>query len=522
MSATSHQKRGTEQVKEEIQSFIRAGYPVLFLYTPEERRALRILRSIAEDENYQLYTHDLCGGLRCERGEDEYLISEQQQENRAELPRLFSYIKTNVAASKGRKILVLRNPQVAFQQDPWLIHRFKNFVESLCEKDAEIYFVIVSSTLTVWQELEKEMVVIDLPYPTREEIRHLLESHEDVKAIAPKKQIRDRVVEALNGLTEEEIKHLINYCIQDDGELTDSDIKKINEQKKQIAKKSGALEFVDSDINIGDIGGLDCLKEWIEQKKKIFERIEEASENGVDMPKGILLAGMPGCGKSLAAKAIASTLGMPLLRLDMGAVMGPYLGQSEENLRKAIKLAEAVAPSVLWIDELEKALAGSKGDAGGGTSETSGRILGTILTWMQEKTAPVFIIATANNVAGVPPEFMRKGRFDENFFVDLPSPAEREKILEIHLKKRKQGDALTGSEIKEIAKGCEGFSGADLEAVVKEEIERVFLNGEGNVQAEKFKKAVKEFFPISKMMGDELKSLKEKLDKFHFKPATKK
>jgi len=214
------------------------------------------------------------------------------------------------------------------------------------------------------------------------------------------------------------------------------------------------------------------LKEWLETKTKIIENLEDALKFGVDVPKGILLFGMPGFGKSLLAKVTAKKWNYPLLRLDMGMVLGPYVGQSEENIRKAIKIAEAIAPCVLWIDEIEKGFSGVSSD-GGGSSDVIKRIFGTFLTWMQEKTSPVFVVATANDISQMPPEFLRKGRFDELFFFDLPSEESIGEILKIHLKKRgkeKWFEPLKGFKSKLI-----GYSGADIEALVKELVELAFI-----------------------------------------------
>ena len=226
---------------------------------------------------------------------------------------------------------------------------------------------------------------------------------------------------------------------------------------------------------IDDIGGLVRLKAWLERKAKIMANLSRAREFGVETPKGAVIAGMPGCGKSLTAKAASIRFGLPLLRLDVGALMGRYVGDSEANMRRALELAGDVSPCVLWVDELEKAFTGIARDATSG-SEITSRMFGYFLTWMQEKTDPVFVLATANDISLLPQELLRKGRFDEIFYIDLPNEKERAAILKVHLKKRNKYTSPIDAE--GLAKKTDGFSGADLESVVKDAIEQAFLNND--------------------------------------------
>ena len=274
----------------------------------------------------------------------------------------------------------------------------------------------------------------------------------------------DEFAVAFKGLTEFEISNLLALAYADDGELTRRDLELIFEQKQQTIKKAGILEMIPLKESMDDIGGLDNLKRWLKKKAKVFQNMAAAEKFGVDMPKGVLVAGVPGCGKSLSAKATAHLFGVPLLRLDMGRLMGKYVGESEANMRKAISLAEAISPCVLWIDELEKAFAGLGGEGGG---EVTTRLFGYFLTWLQEKNSPVFVVATANDITKLPPELMRKGRFDEIFYIGLPKAEERRKIFEIHIKKRRPDD-YNAIELEGLVKKTDGFSGADIEGVVKD------------------------------------------------------
>ena len=233
-----------------------------------------------------------------------------------------------------------------------------------------------------------------------------------------------------------------------------------------MVKKSGVLELVDSPEDINSIGGLETLKKYLETKSKVIKRIGEAMKAKVAVPKGVFIVGMPGCGKSLCAKATAALFEAPLLKLDMGSLMGKYQGESEKNLRQAIKIAEAAAPCILWIDEIEKAFTGVGG------SEILTRMFGYFLSWLQEKTSSVYVIATANNAANLPPELKRKGRFDEIFCVKLPNDEERKQIFEVHLKKRKKTINISS----DLIKATEGFNGADIESVINEAVEDCFIN----------------------------------------------
>lgn len=276
------------------------------------------------------------------------------------------------------------------------------------------------------------------------------------------------------------------------------------------------LEMINFKETVDDIGGLETLKDWLNRKSKVFSDLDKAIKFGVDIPKGIMIVGMPGCGKSLTAKATASLFQMPLVRLDVGRLLGKYVGESEENMRKALKLAEAISPCVLWIDEVEKAFSGVGGEGGG--SDVTTRLFGQFLTWMQEKENTVFIVATANDISRMPPEFLRKGRFDELFFVDLPNDDERSKILEIHLKKRKKWDR--NIDMISLIKETKGFNGADLEAVIKETIETAFVDGKNTITTADLLKTIKDTKSISDTMKDRLKNIEDTIKKMNIKKAS--
>ncbi len=268
-------------------------------------------------------------------------------------------------------------------------------------------------------------------------------------------KVVERMVDNLGGLTEHDVERLARQAIFNDGALTEDDLKPLLAAKYQLLNRGGTLSFEPDTARFAEVGGLKNLRRWILQRKAAFD----GSAPGLDAPKGVLLLGVQGCGKRLAARAAAGVLGVPLVRLDFGALYSKWHGESEKNLRESLTSAEALAPCVLWLDEIEKALSTGDGDSG-----TSRRVLGTFLTWLSEQRARVFIVATANDITALPPELVRKGRFDEIFFVDLPSPAARLEILGIHCRKR---DVVLGeNDMKVLAARCEGFSGAEIEQAV--------------------------------------------------------
>ena len=327
----------------------------------------------------------------------------------------------------------------------------------------------------------------------------------------------DEIALSFKGLNEFQVRQTLNLAYQNGGFLDVNDKALIFTQKEQLIKKAGLLEMVPVKEQIDDIGGMENLKEWLYKKEKIFSNLDKAIKFGVDIPKGIMIVGMPGCGKSLTAKATAKLFEIPLVRLDVGRLLGKYVGESEENMRRALKLSEAISPCVLWIDEIEKAFAGV-GNSGGGNDVTT-RLFGQFLTWMQEKENTVFIVATANDISKIPAEFLRKGRFDELFFVDFPNPDERRKILEIHLKKRHKWSKELN--IISLVKLTAGYNGADLEAVVKEAIENCFVEGKKQLTTEDLKKAQKNIKSISSTLKDRVEEIRNAVKRLDLKQASK-
>lgn len=377
--------------------------------------------------------------------------------------------------------------------------------------------IMISPTLTIPRDLEKFITVLEQEYVKEDEITSIIKDfieENDIQTVAPK--LIEKLSVALKGLTEMEINNILSLAVSTGGDITQKDLTFIFEQKQQMIMKSGILEMIPLKENIDDIGGLENLKSWLRRKSKVFNNISRAKEYGVNMPKGLLIAGVPGCGKSLSAKATASLFEVPLLRLDMGRLMGKYVGESESNMRSAIRLAEAISPCVLWIDELEKAFAGIGSQSG---NEVTTRLFGTFLTWMQEKESPAFVVATANDITKMPPELLRKGRFDEIFFVDLPNSEERQKIFKVHIKKRRSKD-FDRIDIDKLVKLTEGYSGADIEGVVIDGIENAFCDDKDTVTTEYIERAIKATTSLSEIMKEDLEKMKKEYTKRNLKKAT--
>ena len=327
--------------------------------------------------------------------------------------------------------------------------------------------VLTGADLRLPESLRSEVGPVRLPMPTREDYAGLQRRVvQDLSArmgievtLSPADQ--DRLLANLQGLTLAEAEKLLSRLIVEDGRLDAEDIRRAVDAKRELVEEDGLLEYQPSVQSLDEIADLVRLKEWLGKRRLFMEDPQRAADFGLEFPRGVLLVGVPGCGKSLCAKAVAAAWGLPLVKLDPGALYDKYIGGTEQNFRKAMGSAERLAPLVLWIDELEKAFAAGGGDEDGGTSQ---RVLGSFLSWLQERRGDVFVVATANDVQRLPAELLRKGRFDETFFVDLPDEAARRAILEIHLRRRKQ--APDGFDLARLARESEGYSGAELEQVV--------------------------------------------------------
>jgi ATP-dependent 26S proteasome regulatory subunit len=391
-------------------------------------------------------------------------------------------------------------------EDPLLVRALRELGYLL--KTSFTTAIVVAPRLVIPPELEKDLTVIDVPLPTTADLLMLLKDIARVVTASKRavvdvsRETAEALVSAAHGLTLSEAENAFAKAVAADNRLDANDVQLLLEEKKQVVRKSGLLEYDGAQTSIASVGGLSNLKQWLARRKHAFS--EAARQFGLPQPKGLLLLGVQGCGKSLTARAIANSWRLPLVRLDIGRIYSGLVGSSEENLRQAIRTVEGLAPAVLWVDEIEKGLAGASG-GGGGDTGVSARIFGTLLTWLQEKTAPVFVVATANRVDGLPPELLRKGRFDETFFIDLPTEGERAAILALQLQRR--GRDPKAYPVAALARAANDFSGAELEQVVVSGLYDAFADGT-ELTAEHLHAAITQTRPLAVMMAEDVQRLR--------------
>lgn len=493
-----------EDVFQKLILMIRAYYPVLYLHSYEYYRTKQKIKGIVEllrreGKKVNYYQWDCVYGL--------VQILPDKTEKRIERMQnpleVLAYI-LNSKKSGEKNIFVLDDINNHIERDEVKL-MFRKIAEAT---NNNTHAIILSSIYRLPAELEKYITVLQIPLPKRNELGEVLDIVAKQSKVELKTNLRNRLIDAALGMTSMEAD--LAYCLASvkDG-FDDKSPFTVSSEKEQIIRKSGILDYFPQNESLKDVGGMENLKEWLKKRQLAYDK--EARDWGLKEPKGLLLLGVPGCGKSLIAKSIASSWNMPLLRLDVGKVFQGIVGSSEDNIRKAIATAEAVAPCVLWIDEIEKGLSGvqSSGATDGGVTS---RIFSTILTWMQEKTAPVFVVATANNINQLPPELLRKGRFDEIFFVDLPSQKEKENIFSIHLQKNRQNVSSFALDI--LAQKAEGFNGAEIEECVKEAMFTAYVESQESNIAPKLQMihildAIKNTVPLSKTMEKQITDLRK-------------
>lgn len=490
--------------KEQLIRYMDAGFPILYLETFEETKADAMIRSIAGGKNIVEWSINGFHSFREPLHFDWDLV------------QTLAYMVHQTEDFK-RTVFVIKDAH-RFLDDPAVTAELKHLALKINEGLEEFTIILLSPIVNLPRELENFTTLFTLGYLSPSDIRDVIQSFCQEQELDPLHEtLMNDLVQTFKGLSESEIRGILALALSDNGEITRSDLSLIFDQKQQVIKKSGILEMIPLKESLEDIGGLESLKKWLKRKAKVFKNMSEAEVFGVDIPKGVLIAGMPGCGKSLNAKAAAKLFEVPLLRLDMGRLMGKYVGESEANMRKAIALAEAISPCVLWIDELEKAFAGIGGEGGG--ADVTTRLFGTFLTWLQEKDSMAFVVATANNIVKMPPELLRKGRFDEIFYVDLPNEAERKKIFSIHIGKRRPMD-LESIDIAKLAKETNGYSGADIEGVVRDSVEDAFADGKEKLSTEDIQKAIKQTHSLSEIMKDSLDEMAKAYKERKFKNAS--
>lgn len=500
-------------LRQNLSRYLNAGFPILYINTFEEGTAEGIVLTVADRRT--VCSWSMANGYgEYSTKTHEWLIPPTKDES-TELVKVLES-KLAMEDELHRTILLIKDAHIALENLE--VVAYLKEIAIRISNGLDCCVILLSPVVTVPVELEKYITLLENDYQSFEDICGVINrfiAEQGLAQITPK-LLEDMAI-AFKGLSEFEINNLLALAAAEDGELSRKHLSLIFEQKKQVIRKSGILEMVPVTERITDIGGLENLKQWLQRKSKVIQNMKDAENFGVDMPKGVLIAGVPGCGKSLCAKAAASLFEVPILRLDVGKLMGKYLGESEANLRKAIHLAEAIAPCVLWVDELEKAFAGMGAEGG---HEVTTRLFGTFLTWMQEKTSAAFVVATANDITKLPPELLRKGRFDEIFFVDLPTSEERRKIFEIHIAKRRKQD-MAQIKLSDLVSKTAGYSGADIEGVVKEAVECAFADGKDAVTTEDILAAIKNTNSLSVIMKEPLEKMKKEYEQRKLKNASR-
>ena len=435
---------------------LRARVTLIVVITPEEERVVEQIKDVCERWNppRQCIAWDSVEGFSVIAGNKNFL-----NQSRDPLTALDDLVKTGEDA-----VIVLKDFH-EYWNNPQVKRRIRNFSQAFRYNRRTI--VIVTPTPRVPDEIRDEAVIVHFPPPTAAELSAdldtLLATSGITCSLSPGG--REKIIQAALGMTLNQARRAFSKAIVTHGTLDDRDIDGIIADKKDILSSSDALEFYSYTEAPENVGGLAVLKDWLSLRERAFTK--DARDFGLPAPKGIALIGIPGTGKSLTAKMIADLWHLPLLRLDVGALFGSLVGESEERTRRALSLAETISPCILWVDEIEKAFAFGSGDAG-----TSQRVFAHLLTWMQDKTSPCFVVATANNISALPPELLRKGRFDEIFFLDLPTMEERREIFTVHLKKRKC--IPVEFDLDTLAQKSEGYVGAEIEQTIIDAMYRAF------------------------------------------------
>lgn len=485
--------------EEELYLLVKSKYPLIYVATPEEERAEELIAAVANRDSSPrlVYYWDFAAGYENGGGRANPMQALEEVER---------------ARDDSPAIFVLRDFH-RFMDDVSVGRKLRNLGRSLRASRKTI--IILAPRLRVPEDLREDITVLDLQPPNPEAVKAELGPLLEGVPSQLEEAGFEMLVKACLGLSMVRIRQVIAKAIASYGQLDDRAIPMVLEEKKQRIRQTEVLEFWPATETVEDIGGLDLLKHWLDQRTAAFT--EEARAYGLPNPKGILLVGIQGTGKSLSAKATASLWQLPLLRVDVGRLMGGLVGESEAKTREMIQLAEAMAPCVLFLDELDKAFAGL-GSSHVGDSGTSARVFATILTWMEEKTEPVFIAATANSINSLPSEVLRKGRFDEIFFIDLPSENERGEIFNVHLS-RVRDHRIRNFDLNTLAYQSEGFSGAEIEQAIHDAMHAAF-NQRREFTTEDIVQAMSEIVPLSRFSSERIQALQEWAASGRVRPAS--
>lgn len=505
-------------IEKHLADLCRARFPMIYLPTWEEERALKTIYRIGTDTAFiktarDVFVWRITTGIERIEVETDITAGGKQEKDTSDPLKALDFIqKYNKPA-----ILILLDFHVYFDSrkpEAKVIRKVRDTVNMLKGGMVPKNVILLSPRLILPNELQKDITIVDFDLPDYREIKQSLKriindnrGNTKIRFDLDENSSED-LARAAQGLTLQEAENAFARAIVERGCLDKDSRDIIVEEKRQIIKKTGVLEYIQSDLNLDDVGGLGNLKKWLLKRNNSWQA--RAAKYSLPAPKGVLITGVPGCGKSLTAKAISAMWKLPLLRMDVGKIFSGIVGSSEENMRNAIKTAEAAAPSILWIDEIEK---GFSGVSGSGDSGTSTRVFGTFLTWMQEKKEPVFVVATANNIHALPSEMMRKGRFDEIFFVDLPTATERKAIFKVHLMRRLKDKEVRGNfdwdeaALNHLAGETEGFVGAEIENVVTSGLFEAFCENRA-IRMEDFDKAITNTVPLVVTQAEQISSIR--------------
>jgi ATP-dependent 26S proteasome regulatory subunit len=500
MGTSSNRFRRNDSVSDVIQQvdvLIRARYPIVYLVTWEEDRALQFLLRIARKQKKNLAVWTCTDGLR---------TAEVARGRRAVRDKGRKPLEAlNAILQDGQPCVYVLKDFHPYLDDPVVVRHLRDLCHAL--KRSYKTVVILSPKLELPFELQKSVAVVDLPVPDRRLMNDLLNElirdaaeHKAQVSLTP--DDRERLVSAVLGLTLDEAERVFAQSLVRDAKFDAADIDAVLAEKKQIVRKSGLLEYYSPQEGMDDVGGLDLLKAWLGKRARAFS--DAARDYGLPRPKGVLILGVQGCGKSLTAKALATLWNLPLLRFDVSRIFDRFIGSSEMNMRHALQTAESIAPAILWVDEIEKAFSGVQ-SSGVTDAGTTSRVFGTFITWLQENPSMVFAIATANSIENLPPELLRKGRFDEIFFVGLPAENERKAIFAIHLRKRERDPA--DFDLPRLAGLTEGFSGAEIEQAIIDALFNAYDDGR-ELTSDDLVRSIADTVPLSRTMREEIDGLR--------------
>ena len=499
---------------ENLGGLLKARFPFIYIPTWEEERAVQMICDVAHEQEIvktlrKVFVWTQTNGWTDENG--------GQIKSTADPTAAIQFIN----AVNENAVFIFKDFHVYFgvrnrSVEYGIIRKLRDTIPTLKNGKMRKNVIFISPELLIPDDMQKEISVFEFPLPTVDEIKEKLDemlSNNSAVENCLSDEDKEKLSKAALGLTLQETENAFARAMVEGGKMSIDDLDIIFDEKNQVVRKTGILEFIKSDLRLDDIGGLENLKRWLQKRNNTW--LDSALKYNITAPKGVLITGVPGCGKSLTAKAMSAIWQLPLLSLDMGKIFSGIVGSSEENMRRALRTAEAVAPSILWVDEIEKGLSGHNGM---GDSGTGSRVFGTFLTWMQDKPAPVFVIATANNISMLPLELLRKGRFDEIFFVDLPTYSERKEIFKVHLKKRLSNSEIAGEILTKdgfaprllevLADKTEGFVGAEIEQIVISALYEAFFQNRV-LEIHDLTEVIARMIPLSVTQKEQIKALRE-------------